>query len=143
VVRYRFSSILECRHTSVRLITFAVTALLFIIQSFHAFTKVVASRGQSATKSREFFVNAQWAIGGEGTGAPVSKLNALFLLIWLRLTISNYSIKTENSLFRCTFIILPGECCYQRMALKIIKRIEMSLNGSDESVVAGHLMERA
>ncbi len=24
------------------------------------------------TKSREIFINAQWALGGEGTGAPVS-----------------------------------------------------------------------
>ena len=26
----------------------------------------------SYSKSRELFVNAQWALGGEGTGAPVS-----------------------------------------------------------------------
>jgi len=28
-------------------------------------------RGKSGSKSREMFVNAQWALGGEGTGAPI------------------------------------------------------------------------
>eukprot|EP01038_Epipyxis_sp_PR26KG_P008159 gene8159-11043_t len=29
------------------------------------------SRGQKGVKAREIFINAQWALGGEGTGAPV------------------------------------------------------------------------
>ena len=31
-----------------------------------------AQRGTSGVEGRKLFVNAQWALGGEGTGAPVS-----------------------------------------------------------------------
>jgi hypothetical protein len=32
------------------------------------------SRGRAGVESRYIYVNAQWALGGEGTGAPVSKI---------------------------------------------------------------------
>lgn len=32
----------------------------------------MSARGKEGVGSRDIFVNAQWALGGEGTGAPVS-----------------------------------------------------------------------
>ena len=39
-----------------------------------AFERMIPSngRGKDGEESREIYVNSQWALGGEGTGAPVS-----------------------------------------------------------------------
>lgn len=36
--------------------------------------------GVKDVKTREMFVNAQWALGGEGTGAPVSVSSHLLII---------------------------------------------------------------
>ena len=42
-----------------------------VIQQAIEFINPPTARGYLGPKSREVFINAQWAIGGEGTGAPV------------------------------------------------------------------------
>jgi hypothetical protein len=41
------------------------------IEAFSKMEMPKERRSAIGIKSREFFVNAQWALGGEGTGAPV------------------------------------------------------------------------
>ena len=44
----------------------------------------MSARGKEGAASREIYVNAQWALGGEGTGAPVSVLLNTFILIIIK-----------------------------------------------------------
>ena len=39
-------------------------------------------RNKKGVEGRKIFVNAQWALGGEGTGAPVSMYSFVCLLWW-------------------------------------------------------------
>ena len=50
--------------------------LVFSLQAIQtAFDRTLSPplRGRTGKKAREAFVNAQWAMGGEGTGAPVRR----------------------------------------------------------------------
>lgn len=53
------------------LVQYSWTPTPHAIQHAIEYLNPPTARGYTGPKSREIFVNAQWAIGGEGTGAPV------------------------------------------------------------------------
>lgn len=53
------------------LVQFDWTPTPDIIQKAIEYLNPPTARGYTGARSREVFINAQWAIGGEGTGAPV------------------------------------------------------------------------
>ena len=63
-----------------------------------AFERMIPSsnRGREGVEGRDIYVNSQWALGGEGTGAPVSVAYTLnkFHVILLQYRNISYSFTT-------------------------------------------------
>ena len=50
-------------------------------EAFEKF-EIVSNRGKLGIKARNVFVNAQWALGSKGSGAPVSKINRCYIVAY-------------------------------------------------------------
>ena len=84
-----------------------------------AFERMIPSsnRGKEGEESREIYVNSQWALGGEGTGAPVSPKHHIshhitlymHILYWIHIP---SSLPFSYLLLSCKLFYYINQICY-------------------------------